>query len=199
MPWPAAAKTGTTEDYKDNWTLGYTPHLAVGVWAGNSDGELMHDVIGITGAGPIWHDIMEYATQHYNYAPDNFQQPNNVHMETVSAYTGLLPHAGEPSVSDWFINGTQPTIQGAFYSPPVQQNCSQMQPGQGQDAGQHAEMRCNNSSSSNQNAGNQNFDNQNSNNQNAGNQNFGNNQNDQGNTPQAIATASAMLNNTAAP
>jgi membrane carboxypeptidase/penicillin-binding protein len=56
---PAAAKTGTTTDWRDNWTIGYTPELVVGVWAGNADNELMRHVSGVTGAAPIWHDFME--------------------------------------------------------------------------------------------------------------------------------------------
>lgn len=56
---PAAAKTGTTSDFRDNWTLGYTRYLVAGVWAGNSDGHPMHNISGITGAAPIWHAFME--------------------------------------------------------------------------------------------------------------------------------------------
>jgi len=56
---PAAAKTGTTSDYRDNWTVGYTRYLVAGVWAGNSDGHPMHGASGVTGAAPIWHDFME--------------------------------------------------------------------------------------------------------------------------------------------
>lgn len=56
---PAAAKTGTTTDFRDNWTLGYTRYLATGVWAGNSDGHPMRNTSGLTGAAPIWHDFME--------------------------------------------------------------------------------------------------------------------------------------------
>ncbi|HLZ55453.1 MAG TPA: transglycosylase domain-containing protein [Ktedonosporobacter sp.] len=119
---PAAAKTGTTDSFRDNWTLGYTPYLAVGVWAGNSDNSIMHNVIGITGAGPIWHDIMEYASQRYNYPPDDFARPANVHQGTVSALTGLLPRPDEPTVTDWFIDGTMPTIQGSNYY--VAQDCN---------------------------------------------------------------------------
>ncbi len=111
---PAAAKTGTTDSFRDNWTLGYTPYLTVGVWAGNSDNSTMNQVIGITGAGPIWHDVMEYASQRYHYPPNDFIRPPDVHAGTVSAYTGLLPHSGEPTVTDWFIDGTMPTIQGPY-------------------------------------------------------------------------------------
>ena len=56
---PAAAKTGTTTDFRDNWTVGYTRHLVTGVWAGNSDGRPMKNTTGLTGAAPIWHDFME--------------------------------------------------------------------------------------------------------------------------------------------
>jgi membrane peptidoglycan carboxypeptidase len=123
---PAAAKTGTTDNFKDNWTLGYTPHLVVGVWSGNDDGALMKDVIGITGAGPIWHDIMAYATQRYHFPPDDFVRPPDVHAGSVSALTGLQPWPGEATTTDWFIDGTMPTITGSTYynvAPPPQRWC----------------------------------------------------------------------------
>ncbi|MEZ4859988.1 MAG: transglycosylase domain-containing protein [Caldilineaceae bacterium] len=56
---PAAVKTGTTTDWRDNWTVGYTRYLVAGVWAGNSDGHPMQHTSGVTGAAPIWHDFME--------------------------------------------------------------------------------------------------------------------------------------------
>jgi hypothetical protein len=56
---PAAAKTGTTTDFRDNWTIGFTRYLTTGVWAGNSDGHPMKNTSGLTGAAPIWHDFME--------------------------------------------------------------------------------------------------------------------------------------------
>lgn len=122
---PAAAKTGTSNSFVDNWTMGYTPHLTVGVWVGNSDNSPMGTgVIGITGAGPIWHDVMDYASNYYHYPPDNFTIPDNVMQQTVSATTGLLPRPGEPTVTDWFINGTIPTIQGQLEpAPSTSTNC----------------------------------------------------------------------------
>ena len=115
---PAAAKTGTSNSFIDNWTMGYTPHLTVGVWVGNSDNSAMDNgVIGITGAGPIWHDIMEYVSNYYHYPADDFIKPDNVHQGTVSANTGLLPQPGEPTVTDWFIDGTMPTIQDQYTAP----------------------------------------------------------------------------------
>jgi membrane peptidoglycan carboxypeptidase len=133
-----AAKTGTTDSFRDNWTLGYTPYLTVGVWAGNSDNSKMIKVIGITGAGPIWHDVMEYVSQYYHYPPDDFIKPADVQPGTVSAYTGLLPHDGEPTVTDWFIDGTMPTIQGpnVYIAPPCQgDGCKPRCPGHNPNCG----------------------------------------------------------------
>ncbi|MCZ7672990.1 MAG: penicillin-binding transpeptidase domain-containing protein [Chloroflexi bacterium] len=59
LPFPAAAKTGTTNDYRDNWTMGYTPGLVVGVWTGNTDNSEMLNISGLTGAAPLWSDFMQ--------------------------------------------------------------------------------------------------------------------------------------------
>ncbi len=122
---PAAAKTGTTDSFRDNWTVGYTPYLTVGTWAGNSDNSKMAGAIGITGAAPIWHDIMEYASQRYHFPADDFTKPADVHAGTVSAITGLLPRPGEPTVTDWFIDGTMPTMMSNYTAPTTtQKNCN---------------------------------------------------------------------------
>jgi penicillin-binding protein 1A len=60
---PAAVKTGTTDDFVDNLTIGYTPSLVTAVWSGNDDNSPMNNIIGITGAGTIWHDAMMTALQ----------------------------------------------------------------------------------------------------------------------------------------
>ena len=52
-----AAKTGTTNDFRDNWTLGYTPDIAVGVWIGNADYTPMKNISGLTGAAPLWSNL----------------------------------------------------------------------------------------------------------------------------------------------
>ncbi|MCB9541649.1 MAG: penicillin-binding protein 1C [Myxococcales bacterium] len=62
LPFPAAAKTGTSTDFTDNWTAGYTPAVTVAVWVGNFDGRPMEGVSGITGAGRLWHRVMRAAT-----------------------------------------------------------------------------------------------------------------------------------------
>ena len=58
---PAAAKTGTTDDNRDGWTIGYTPQLVTGVWVGNSDGSPTQNLTGMRGATPIWNAFMEAA------------------------------------------------------------------------------------------------------------------------------------------
>jgi membrane peptidoglycan carboxypeptidase len=60
---PAAVKTGTSNNFVDNLTIGYTPNLVTGVWSGNDDNSPMDNIIGITGAGTIWHDAMMTALQ----------------------------------------------------------------------------------------------------------------------------------------
>jgi len=66
---------------------------------------------------------MEYVSDYYHYPADNFVQPDDVHRGTVSALTGLLPNPGEPTVSDWFIDGTMPTIRGQYTPPAEQTDC----------------------------------------------------------------------------
>jgi len=60
MPFKVAVKTGTSTNYRDNWTLGYTPEFTVGVWAGNFEGQPMDDVSGVTGAAPILRDVFHW-------------------------------------------------------------------------------------------------------------------------------------------
>lgn len=85
---PAAAKTGTTDDFRDSWAVGYTPDLVTGVWVGNSDGSPMRDVLGASGAGRIWHDFMEEALA--GIPPRPFARPADVAEHEVCALSGLL-------------------------------------------------------------------------------------------------------------
>jgi 1A family penicillin-binding protein len=104
---PAAVKTGTTYDFHDNWTVGYTPDLVVGVWAGNADNEAMVEVTGISGAAPIWHDFMELALKG---RPElSFEQPADLVEVEVCALSGLLPNPDCPHrVKELFLAGTEP-------------------------------------------------------------------------------------------
>jgi len=86
---PAAAKTGTTNDYRDNWTMGYTPDIVTGVWVGNADNTPMNNVSGLTGAGPIWHNFMERA--HEGLPVRDFTRPPTIIELEVCADSGTLP------------------------------------------------------------------------------------------------------------
>jgi penicillin-binding protein 1C len=63
FPFPVAVKTGTSQAYHDNWTVGYSRHVTVGVWVGNFDRKPLRDSTGVTGAGPIFHGVMLAAEQ----------------------------------------------------------------------------------------------------------------------------------------
>jgi 1A family penicillin-binding protein len=84
---PAAAKTGTTNDFRDNWTVGYTPSVVTAVWVGNNDHSAMNNVDGITGAAPIWHDYMEMALA--GTPVENFTIPADLTGFHVCASGGL--------------------------------------------------------------------------------------------------------------
>ena len=89
LPFPAAAKTGTTSNYRDNWTLGYTPQRVVGVWVGNPDGRPMSHISGVDGAGPIWQDVMLAAQQQLPIEP--FVRPAGIDQRIVCLTNGLTP------------------------------------------------------------------------------------------------------------
>lgn len=92
-----SVKTGTSNDKRDNWTIGYTPSVVVTVWVGNNDNSPMHPQLssGVTGAAPIWHDIM---TELINTKPDEvIERPANI--SEIPCYSGK---------SEFFIKGTEP-------------------------------------------------------------------------------------------
>jgi len=93
LPFPAAAKTGTTTDWRDNWTVGYSSELAVGVWVGNADNSPMERVSGISGAAPIWNAVMRSA---HPVPPAGFAQPPGLVRATVCVESGLLPNEACP-------------------------------------------------------------------------------------------------------
>lgn len=124
---PAAAKTGTTTDYKDSLTVGYTPDLVTGVWVGNSDDSPMKEVAGALGAGNIWHDFMEGVYHDPNLVKDlgtagqppqvDFYRPNTIVEAKICADSGLLPNDACPPESvktEIFAQGHAPTTQSAL-------------------------------------------------------------------------------------
>ena len=111
---PAAVKTGTTSNFHDNWTVGYTPDLVVGVWVGNPDYQPMRQVSGLTGAAPIWHQFVRAVLT--GRPEREFSQPEGFVRLEICALSGLLPTAECPYRRwEWFIQGTQPTQLDSFY------------------------------------------------------------------------------------
>ena len=111
---PAAVKTGTTTGFHDNWTVGYTPNLVVGVWVGNSDHEPMRNITGLTGAAPIWHQFMRAAL--VGSPPVSFAQPEGMVQAEICARSGMLLTAACPFTRrEWYIASTVPTRADTLY------------------------------------------------------------------------------------
>ncbi len=110
-----AVKTGTTDQKKDNWTIGYTPSIVVGVWVGNNDNSEMSTTIasGVTGASPIWNKIMRQAIKDKPNEP--FEKPGNVVQLEVDGLMSGKSHPGSPTRKEYFIGGTEPNGESAFY------------------------------------------------------------------------------------
>jgi penicillin-binding protein 1C len=107
FPFPVAAKTGTSKDFRDNWTIGYSPKYTVGVWVGNFDGKPMQNVSGITGCGPLFRDIMLLLHQKTGW--NEFKEPEDIIRTSVCSLTGELPTAYcRGTVEEVFIKGTEP-------------------------------------------------------------------------------------------
>lgn len=88
VPFEMAAKTGTSKDYKDNFAFGYTARWTIGVWVGNFDASSMQKVSGITGAGPILHDVAIYLQEKYPSEP--FTEPEGLIRKPICTQSGLL-------------------------------------------------------------------------------------------------------------
>jgi membrane carboxypeptidase/penicillin-binding protein PbpC len=111
---PAAAKTGTTTDWRDNWVVGYTPNLVVGVWVGNADNTPMVDITGLSGAGPIWNQFMRRVLR--GQPELEFERPPGLLNVEVCALSGLLPtRACQLTRTEIFIPGTVPTMEDNLY------------------------------------------------------------------------------------
>src|SRR5690606_23919194 len=98
-PFWTAVKTGTSRDMRDNWTVGWSDRHTVGVWAGNSSGDSMRDVSGVTGAGHIWHDVMAYL--HAAAGSRQPAAPGGVAAGHVQFEGGI-----EPARGDYFVGDT---------------------------------------------------------------------------------------------
>lgn len=115
--WPAAAKTGTSQNFRDNLTIGYTPNLLSAVWVGNPDFTAMNGVEGVTGAGPIWQGLMEYSIQHLNLPWADFPVPPGVMLARVSSSGYLADRSTAWPITDVFAAGSLPHLYDPGYGP----------------------------------------------------------------------------------
>jgi penicillin-binding protein 1C len=97
----SAVKTGTSKEMRDNWCIGYSRRYTVGVWVGNFPGQPMRDVSGVSGAAPVWREVMSWLHRHTPSTPP--EPPAGVHSETVAFADGV-----ELARPEWFRDGTQP-------------------------------------------------------------------------------------------
>lgn len=110
-----AVKTGTTNDLRDNWTIGWTKDTIVGVWVGNNNNEKMKNVAsGVSGAAPIWRrQMLDVLVTR----PDKpFSTPNGVTQLEVDKISAYPAHDNFPSYKEWFINGTIPSITDSIHT-----------------------------------------------------------------------------------
>lgn len=115
LPFKCAVKTGTSSTFRDNWTLGYTPEFTVGVWVGNFDNTPMQDVSGVTGAGPVFRDVMLHL--HEKQLATWFARPAAITHARIDPRTGkhLTPLTPPARVSreDYFISDKMPPVAQA--------------------------------------------------------------------------------------
>ena len=103
-----AVKTGTTDDKRDNWTIGYTPSYLVTTWVGNNDNTPMNPALasGVTGAAPIWNGIMKSILK--DKVNEAFKVPSGIHGIWICGSTGGLKNEGCGNRFEYFISGTEP-------------------------------------------------------------------------------------------
>lgn len=115
LPFPVAAKTGTSSTYRDNWTLGYTPEFTVGVWAGNFDNTPMENVSGVTGAAPIFRDI--FIDLHERFGTSWFEEPREIVHARIDPRNGKQLGPQSPSArlsrDEIFVRGAEPPMATA--------------------------------------------------------------------------------------
>jgi penicillin-binding protein 1C len=101
LPFPAAVKTGTSSDFRDTWTVGYTTRYTVATWVGNFDGAAMQNVSGVTGAAPLWNRIMLHLHEHQE--PKAFSVPPGLVKRPICAISGKKPTPACPTVVQEFF------------------------------------------------------------------------------------------------
>ncbi len=111
LPFAAAVKTGTTNDFRDNWTVGYTPDIAVGAWIGNADYTPMQDISGVAGAGPIWSEFMQLAIQRLTGGVATpFSRPGGIVERAICEVSGTEPSEWCPKQRTELFAADQPPL-----------------------------------------------------------------------------------------
>jgi 1A family penicillin-binding protein len=110
-----SVKTGTTDDKRDNWTVGFTKSRVIGVWVGNNDNTPMNPALasGVTGAAPIWSRLMKEALA--DIPDEKMERPSTVVETEIDALGGGLPNGDSPKRKELFIKGTEPTAISSIY------------------------------------------------------------------------------------
>lgn len=107
LPFDCAVKTGTSKDFRDNWTVGFTPKFTVGVWVGNFDGRPMFKVSGISGCGPLFRDIMLLLNK--ERSDEVFREPEGIVTRKICPSSGQLATSDcYGQIEEVFIDGTEP-------------------------------------------------------------------------------------------
>jgi len=110
-----AVKTGTTNDRRDNWTIGWSTNAIVGVWVGNNDNSAMKNVAsGVTGASPIWRRIQLLMWE--REAGEDFAPPSGVESVFVDAVSGYPEHDDFPSKSEYVMAGSLPSLPDPIHT-----------------------------------------------------------------------------------
>ena len=113
---PIAVKTGTTNQMKDNWTIGWSQSFLVHVWVGNNDATPMKSVAsGITGASPIWRAIVDRLVE-LGYPTPEWVVPKNVEKVTVDAISGYPAHDDYPTKEEYFVKNTVGSLPDPIHS-----------------------------------------------------------------------------------
>ncbi len=118
---PLAAKTGTTDDSRDGWTMGYTTEVVTGVWVGNTDNRPTQNLDGVAGAAPIWHDFMEMIHTNPDFSDillgpngqrlaEEFPRPDDIVEAPICSTTGKQPVGGFPVTEEVLIDGGPPEL-----------------------------------------------------------------------------------------
>jgi len=111
---PAAVKTGTTRNFRDNWTIGFTPELLTAVWVGNADASPMQNVSGVDGAAPIWAGFMESALT--GKPKTDFAVPSGMKEVEICSLSGKLATPICPERAyEIFAEGEEPTQPDDYY------------------------------------------------------------------------------------